>query len=215
MNNMLAVSRVVASSHHVRAGGGGLRRIIAATSSSSSSSTSSAATSAQQRQQQHFRSTDPHSIANDLVTDSNSASRTPGTESVATLTPEQRMSNFAMAGGLLAFVSYVFYYSLASVGGENKAKALIFGEDKSAGGGNNTNFEDFMKEANEGRTLEEKKAMEQMKARGDARELIGLEDSVEEESEMAKVAFADGESSADGTRRRPLWKRVVFFWRRE
>lgn len=205
-----AVSRhVVASSHHVRAGGG-LRRIIAASSSFSSSS--SAATTAQQRQQQHFRSTDPHSIANELVSDSNSASRTPGTESVATLTPEQRMSNFVMAGGLLAFVSYVFYYSLASVGGDNKAKALIFGEDKS--GGNNTNFEDFMKEASEGRTLGEKKAMEQMKARGDARELIGLEDSVEEESEMAKVAFADGESSGDVTRR-PLWKRVVFFWRRE
>ena len=209
-NIMLAVSRHVVALHHVRAGGG-LRRIIAASSSSSSSSSS--ATIAQQRQQQHFRSTDPHSIANELVSDSNSALRTPGTESVATLTPEQRMSNFAMAGGLLAFVSYVFYYSLASVGGENKARALIFGEDKSAG--NNTNFEDFMKEANEGRTLEEKKALEQMKARGDARELIGLEDSVEEESEMAKVAFADGESSGDVTRKRPLWKRVVFFWRRE
>lgn len=120
---------------------------------------------------------------------------------------------------MVAFVSYVFYYSLASVGGEKKAKSLLFGEDNSAesseGGGINTNFEEFLKEANEGRTLEERKAMEEQSARGDVRELVGLEASVEEESEMAKVAFADGEGAPVGVRRRPLWKRVVFFWRRE
>jgi hypothetical protein len=199
---------------------------------------------AQQQQQQQFRTTDPHSIANEMVSASSSSKRTPGTESVASLTNEQKLSNYAMAGGLLAFVSYVFYYSLASVGGENKARSLLFGEQKSEGDANVTpGFEDFLKEANEGRTLEEERAMEERRARGDARELVELEESTaarlrseglgedivasagsaseEEEREMARIAgFVDGGDSPEGgggvaIARRPLWKRVVYFWRRE
>ena len=203
----------------------------------------SASSSAAAQQQQHFRATDPHAIANEMVA-SSSSKRTPGTESVASLTNEQKLSNYAMAGGLLAFVSYVFYYSLASVGGENKARSLLFGEEKSEGDANVTpGFEDFLKEANEERTLEEKRATEERRARGDARELVELEESTaarlrseglgedvvasagsaseEEEREMARIAgFVDGGDSTDGgggdmVARRPLWKRVVFFWRRE
>ncbi|KAL3810469.1 hypothetical protein ACHAXA_010163 [Cyclostephanos tholiformis] len=241
-------------------------------SSSSSSSPSSATTTTttttaaqqQQQQQQHlFRTTDPHSIANEMVSLSSSKMRTPGTESVASLTREQRLSNYAMAGGLLAFVSYVFYYSLASVGGENKAKSLLFGMgggdsssssspevggggDDDGGGGSdvatvvNPDFEDFLREANEGRTMEEERADKERRARGDARELVDMEESTaarlksaglgeevvvgssvneEEEREMARIAgFDDGGGKVDAVvaaRGRPIWKRVVFFWRRE
>ncbi len=205
----------------------------------------SASSSAAAQQQQQFRTTDPHAIANEMVSASSSSNRTPGTESLASLTNEQRLSNYAMAGGLLAFVSYVFYYSLASVGGENKARSLLFGEEKSEGDANVTpGFEGFLKEANEGRTLEEERAKEERRARGDARELVELEESTaarlrseglgeevvasvgstseEEEREMARIAgFVDGGDSTEGgggdgaAARRPLWKRVVFFWRRE
>lgn len=170
--------------------------------------------------------------------------RVSGTESVATLTTEQRTSNFAMAAGLLGFVSYIFYYSLASVGGADSAKALIFGsageKEKKDDDGDESGapgFEEFLKEANEGRTLEEKRLRSESDARGEARELAELESSAaarlraegageeaiaagpaneEEEREMARAAgFEDGATADRSAKKRPLWKRVVFFWRRE
>jgi len=165
--------------------------------------------------------------------------RVPGTESVATLTKEQKLSNYAMAVGLLSFVGYVFYYSLASVGGAQKAKALILGEDKQQneeGETVNPGFEEFLKEANEGRSEEEKRVQADTDARGEARELAEMESSTaarlkaegvedvimegsaneEEEREMARVAgFVDGDVVDNVGKKRPLWKRAVFFWRKE
>lgn len=183
--------------------------------------------------------TDPHLLANEMVSSENRI-RIPGTESVATLTKEQKLSNFAMAAGLLGFVSYIFYYSLASVGGADKAKALIFGQDNTQqnedGEAVNPGFEEFLKEANEGRSQEEKRVQADDEARGEARELAELESStaarlkaegvedviaegsaiIEEEREMARVAgFGDGEVGDNVGKKRPLWKKVVFFWRRE
>lgn len=207
-----------------------------------SSSSSVRSSSPLQRQ----RLPDPHSIANEMVSTA-ATKRTPGTESVATLTNEQKISNFVMAGGLLAFVSYIFYYSLASVGGDENAKSLIFGLDdtrqKREGDGEegilaNPGFEEFLKEANEGRSTEEHRLKAENEAQGEVRELVelessalarlkaeGLEDNVivagsvseEEEREMTMVAgFKEGgEDEALGTRKKPLWKQVVFFWVKE
>ncbi|KAL7442680.1 hypothetical protein ACHAXH_009860 [Discostella pseudostelligera] len=186
---------------------------------------------------------DPHSIANERVSSASFGQRTPGTESVASLTTEQKLSNYAMASGLLAFVSYIFYYSLASVGGVEQAKALLFGgagEDSSQVSGGeasvNPGFGGFLKEANEGRAVEEKRMKDEQKARREANELAELESSTaarlksqgmddaavagsasdEEEREMARVAgfVEEGEAAVVG-QKRPLWKRVLFFWRRE
>jgi len=161
--------------------------------------------------------------------------RVPGTESVATLTKEQKLSNFAMAAGLLSFVSYVFYYSLASVGGAPKARALIFGEDiqqNQDGEAVNPGFEEFLKEANEGRSEEEKRMQADVEAKGEARELAEQESSTaarlkaegvtdvivagsvneEEEREMARVAgFVDGDAEGTVVKKRPIWKRLVFW----
>jgi hypothetical protein len=133
------------------------------------------------------------------------------------------MSNYAMAGGLLAFVSYVFYYSLASVGGADNAKQVMFG-----GGGNkqeggdalatNAGFAEFLKEAKEGMEEEEARLTKERKAQGEADKLVDLDRtegtlSREEEREMARVAGFEEEMK--DVKRRPLWRRVVFFWRRE
>lgn len=229
--------------HYTDGGGGGLRRAqnkgrhnAFPKSQTSQSSTSGGGGGG----------SDPHSIANDRVSASAFGQRTPGTESVATLTTEQKLSNFAMASGLFAFVSYIFYYSLASVGGDEQAKALIFGgggmDDASQGSQDeapvNPGFEEFLKEANEGRAVEEKRMREEEKARKEANELSEFESSTaarlkaqgmddvtvagsaseEEEREMARVAgFVEdmtGDEAVAG-QKRPLWKRVVFFWRRE
>ena len=54
--------------------------------------------------------------------------RISGTEAISSLMREQKMSNYAMAGGLLGFVSFIFYYSLVSVGGADNAKQIFFGK---------------------------------------------------------------------------------------
>merc|ERR1712127_98949 len=143
--------------------------------------------------------------------------------------------------GLLGFCSYVFYYSLASVGGGEKAKALLFGESapqpEEGGEMATPGFDEFLKEANEGRSIEEQRLNSEKEARGEALELAELESSTsarlkaegveaivvgsvseEEEDAMARTAgFQEGEEEGvqGGKKKRPLWKRVVFFWRRE
>ena len=176
---------------------------------------------------------DPHAIANEMVfSATTSEGRTAGTEAIASITKEQKLSNYAMASGLLAFVSYIFYYSLSSVGGSENAKQLFLGDDSKEGEtGTTPGFEEFLKEAHEGRTAEERRLEEERVAKGEARELAelentaaarlkaeGVEDEIvasaneEEEKEMARAAgFEEGQV----VKKRPLWKRVVFFWRRE
>ena len=124
-----------------------------------------------------------------------------------------------MAGGLLAFVSYVFYYSLASVGGADNAKQVILGQQEGSEALNtNAGFAEFLKEAKEGMAEEEARMAKEKKAQGEADKLVDLDKtegtlSVEEEREMARVAgFEDGKEEV---KRRPLWRRVVFFWRRD
>jgi hypothetical protein len=125
-----------------------------------------------------------------------------------------------MAGGLLAFVSYVFYYSLASVGGVDNAKQVLFGT-KEEDAPTNVGFAEFLKEAKEGMAEEELRLAKERKAQGEADKLVDLDRtetmgtlSKEEEREMARVAgFEDGE--VEQVKRRALWRRVVFFWRRD
>ena len=163
--------------------------------------------------------------------------RTSGTEAIAKITNEAKLSNYAMASGLLAFVSYIFYYSLSSVGGEENAKQFFLGDGGEGKDGEakvNPGFEEFLKEANEGRSEEERKLEDERVARGEARELAelehttaarlkaeGVEDEIvasaneDEEREMARAAGFEDRDSGKEVQKRPLWKKVVFFWRRE
>ncbi|KAL7521978.1 hypothetical protein ACHAWX_006669 [Stephanocyclus meneghinianus] len=171
---------------------------------------------------------DPHAIANEMIS-SSSASRPSGSEAVASyLTREQKISNYAMASGLFAFVSYVFYYSLASVGGGDNARKVIFGVGDKEGEGaegselsTNAGFREFLKEAKEGMVEEEIRLEKERKAKGEADKLVDLDNtaamstlSENEEREMERAAgFENGNQGEE--KRRPLWKRVVFFWRRD
>lgn len=217
--------------------GSGLRRIRSNTTSTKSQRSATTQQQPPASEPATYANSDPHAIANEMV---NSAitqeGRTSGTEAIAKITKEQKLSNYAMASGLLAFVSYIFYYSLASVGGAENAKQFFLGDDGKGKDGEaktNPGFEEFLKEAHEGKDEEERKFEEELFARGEARELAelehttaarlkaeGVEDEIigsaneDEEREMARAAGFE-EASGKETKKRPLWKKVVFFWRRE
>lgn len=216
--------------------GSGLRRIRSNTAPTSQKRSSASQHSKQTASSEagKYTTADPHAIANEMVFSATTIEgRTAGTEAIASITKEQKLSNYAMASGLLAFVSYIFYYSLSSVGGEENAKQFLMGDGNEGKDGANPGFEEFLKEANEGRSEEERKLEEERVARGEARELAelehttaarlkaeGVEDEIvasaneDEEREMARAAGFE-ESSGKEVKKRPLWKKVVFFWRRE
>ena len=93
--------------------GSGLRRIR-----SNTTPTSQKRSATQQHQKQtadpgKYTNADPHAVANEMVFSATTIEgRTSGTEAIAKITNEAKLSNYAMASGLLAFVSYIFYYSL-------------------------------------------------------------------------------------------------------
>ncbi len=214
--------------------GAGLRRIRSNTAPSSQKRSSAPKQTSASSEPGKYTNADPHAIANEMVFSATTIEgRTAGTEAIASITKEQKLSNYAMASGLLAFVSYIFYYSLSSVGGEENAKQFLMGDGNEGKEGVNPGFEEFLKEANEGRSEEERKLEDERVARGEARELAelehttaarlkaeGVEDEIvasaneDEEREMARAAGFE-ESSGTEVKKRPLWKKVVFFWRRE
>lgn len=216
--------------------GSGLRRIRNTSTPTSQKRTQQKQTSSSSEPAK-FTAVDPHAIANEMVFSASTIEgRTAGTEAIASITKEQKLSNYAMASGLLGFVSYIFYYSLSSVGGEENAKQFFMGDASEGTDGEakvNPGFEEFLKEANEGRSEEERKLEDERVARGEARELAelehttaarlkaeGVEDEIvasaneDEEREMARAAGFEEESGKE-VKKRPLWKKVVFFWRRE
>lgn len=214
--------------------GSGLRRIRG--NNTSLSSQKSSATQHQQQPPPPSTPTtvDPHAIANEMVfSTAMTEGRTSGTEAIASMTREQKLSNYAMASGLLASVAYIFYYSLSSVGGVENTKQIFLG-DGGGGSTGNPGFEEFLKDANEGRSQEERKLEEERVAKGHARELAelehttaarlkaeGVEDEIvasaneEEEKEMTRVAGFEEGSGGEVVKRKPFWKKIVFFWRRD
>ena len=110
-------------------------------------------------------------------------------------------------------------------GGEN-AKQVIMGsvgmaQQQEGEAMTNAGFQEFLKEAKEGMAEEEVRMEKQRKDKGEADKLVDLDNtttmaalSVEEEREMKRAAgFEDGMSGE--VKKRPLWRRVVFCWRRD
>jgi hypothetical protein len=142
----------------------------------------------------HRPEKDPHQMASDMVRDAPDArafdgQRISGTEALQSITPEQKMRNYVTAFGLVTFCTGVLYYSIQSVG-------------KADGG-----FDALQAEAQEVRDLNARKDAETI----DAQDLADLDATVERmDSEGVDVM---GDQNASIKDRKPLWKRVVFFWR--
>eukprot|EP00566_Odontella_aurita_P022166 CAMPEP_0113582568 /NCGR_PEP_ID=MMETSP0015_2-20120614/31989_1 /TAXON_ID=2838 /ORGANISM="Odontella" /LENGTH=236 /DNA_ID=CAMNT_0000487259 /DNA_START=18 /DNA_END=725 /DNA_ORIENTATION=- /assembly_acc=CAM_ASM_000160 len=153
---------------------------------------------------------DPQQLASEFVRKSSNA-RPQGTEALASMTPEQKMRNYATAASLVGFVGFVWWYSMQSVG-------------RSDGG-----FEELQAEADEARVEAEKKSLSEIEAERLAEidvTMSNLEtEDGEDVGEGVIVAIAAPDEIAreeeemnlsakdkGGTKGRPLWKKVVFFW---
>lgn len=135
------------------------------------------------------QSQDPHQLASDMVKNAPD-SRISGTEALTALTPQQKMRNYATALGLVAFCTGVWYYSISAVG--------------QADGG----IDELRLEAQEARDNKSKKSAEEI----NAEELTQLDDTADEiAQEEEELIITGGERKA----KRPVWKKVLLFWKKE
>mmetsp|Transcript_34996 Transcript_34996/g.76550 ORF Transcript_34996/g.76550 Transcript_34996/m.76550 type:complete len:230 (+) Transcript_34996:119-808(+) len=161
---------------------------------------------------------DAHQMADELIAASPDT-RIPGTEAIASLTPEQRMRNYATAAGLVAFITGVWWYSMQAVGrGELLDEAGLRAEAEEA------------KDAAERRSMEEKEAEDLaelevtmanlaqsgggdlIEAEADITVAVAAPDGVAREEEERNLAART--RNGGGTGGRPLWKKILLFWQK-
>eukprot|EP01083_Nonionella_stella_P082366 227337_1 len=153
---------------------------------------------------------DPHQVADSMIRNSKTELRISGTEALNKLTPQQKMKNYVLALSLMGFVTGVWYYSILAVG-------------KPEGG-----MEDFMNDAN---VAKEEKLL-QSDSEKSAEELADLDVTMsqygngEDDDDIVVAVAADDDiaqmeedlnmnAGNKGKGGRPLWKKVVFFWKKE
>ena len=159
---------------------------------------------------------DPHALASEMIQKSPDG-RIQGTEAIASMTPEQKMRNYATAATLVGFVTFVWWYSMQSVG-------------------RNTSSNDENEDSIELRLREEAKdATNLAKAKtiseDEVKELAQLDVTLAGEHDdgdddmIVAVAAPDDIATAEEdlnlgkkvkqSASRPLWKKIVFFWKRD
>jgi hypothetical protein len=164
-------------------------------------------------------SLDPHQVSDTMIRSAQTEIRTSGTEAINTqITPETHVKNYVMALSLVGFVTGVWYYSIQSVG-----------QSGSSSGDNNGMVEELIKDAEMAR---KEKKMREGRERS-VEELAQLDitgseydNSSEEDDELIVAVAADDDTATreedlnmkkmkSGSGGKPLWKKVVFFWKRD
>ncbi len=185
--------------------------------SNTTSESSTPSTSASKSSSYNDPSLDPHQVSDSMIRSAETEIRTSGTEAINTqITPETHVKNYVMALSLVGFVTGVWYYSIQSVG-----------QSGSSANGENGMMEELIKDAEMAR--EEKKLRE---GRGKTVEelaqldVTGSEYDSSDDDELIVAVAADDDIATreedlnmkkmkSGSSGKPLWKKVVFFWKRD
>jgi len=169
-----------------------------------------------------IKNMDPHAMAAELIQKSPSSQRIPGTESLALLSPKQKMQNYVTAAALIAFVTSVWYYSMTAVGkasqGEDglddlEAEAMDARDDADVRDKERKEAEKLVQLERAVVELEEEESGGELVSVEDVGELLQGVSSGDHPSEAEVFGGEVVEKKVDGGR--PLWKKIVFFWRRQ
>lgn len=160
-----------------------------------------ASSSSSNKKPTYRASEDPHQMADRFVKDS--SGRISGTEALESVPTSVKLRNAALATTLVGFVTGVWWYSMNAVGRADEIS-----------------FELEAEEARERALIQASKEQEHADLANLEMGVAGSSSSGEEEMELA-VAAPDEIASEEEDKNRalmksnkkPLWKRVVFFWR--
>lgn len=151
---------------------------------------------------------DPHQVSDSMIRNSRTEIRTSGTEVINNeIPPETHMKNYALALGLVGFVSGVWYYSIQAVGNAGGGMDALMADAESA------KQEKLIKSHGE-RSVEELAqldvTMSEMEDSDDLVVAVAADDEIAQKEEDLNMA-----AGKKGKTGRPLWKKIVFFWKRE
>lgn len=144
-------------------------------------------------------SPDPHQEASARIAQADTSihTRPSGVDSLSQITPQQKYQNYGLALVLIGFCTSVYSYSISSVG-----KAEV-------------NIDDLKEEASG--ALEAKE--EQMRQRDMEDDLAQVDVSLmnvdTDEEERLMMEQASLSSGGNGGKKRALWKKIVFFWKKD
>jgi len=154
---------------------------------------------------------DPQQLASEFV--QFSAARKQGSESIQELTQTQKLQNYGLALSLMGFVGWVWYYSMTSVGRSEGGMEQLLSEAEGA------------RDAKEKKSIAEKEVGELLKAEMSLGSLDAADEAMGGKGLVVAVAAPDDiarreeernlEVAGNGKGGKPMWKRVVFFWRRD
>ena len=164
---------------------------------------------------------DPHQVSDSMIRSARTEVRIPGTEALNEIPPETHYKNYALALTLVGFVTSVWYYSMQAVGSS----------DGSGGGSGNDGMNEFLRDAESAREAK-KKRDESEKSANELAQLditmsqLEKDGALDGDDVMVAVAADDevaqreedlnrGTMKKNGGGSRPLWKKVVFFWKKE
>jgi len=162
-------------------------------------------------------SQDAHKMAQDRIMASSDI-RIPGTEAIASLTPEQRIRNFAMALTLVGFATGIWWYSIQAVGKSETGVDQLRAEAQEARGeaerksSQQREAEELAELEVTMANLEQSEGGELIDAGADITVAVAAPDAIAREEEELNLA---ARNKAGGGSGKPLWKKIVFFWRKE
>lgn len=145
-----------------------------------------------------------------------SSARKPGTESILELTQTQRLSNYALALSLMGFVTWVWYYSMTSVGQSGGGIEQLMNEAEDARD-NNSNSSSSDQEVGDMLRAEMNLGNVDRDDYGKTLDQRNLSVAVAAPENVAREeeSKANANTNASVSPPRPLWKKIVLFWRRD
>jgi len=156
-------------------------------------------------------SLDPHQVSDSMIRNSPTDIRVPGTEALNSVTMNKKIKNYVLAMTLVGFCTGVWYYSIQSVGRPEGGMEELLADAADA-------KKDQLSKSESERSAEELAqldvTMSQLDGEGvDGEDLfvaVAADDEVaQREEDLNMIAGKKGKSG------RPLWKKIVFFWKKE
>ncbi len=149
---------------------------------------------------------DPHQVSDSMIRNARTEIRIPGTEAINEVSSEIHMKNYAMAASLVGFCTAVWYYSIQAVGKPEGGMEELFADAQSA-------KEDQLSKSQSEKSVEELAQLDVTMSGVDGDDVIvavAADDEIAQQEEDLNLRAAKKQNGG-----RPLWKKVVFFWKRD
>ncbi len=153
---------------------------------------------------------DPHQVSDSMIRSSATEVRVPGTEALNSITSEQKIKNYVLALTLVGFCTGVWYYSIQSVGKPEGGMEELLADAADA-------KRDQLSKSESERSAEELAQLDvtMSQLEGEAVDGDDIFVAVAAEDEIAqREEDLNMMSGKQGKAGRPLWKKVVFFWKK-